>query len=414
MSNTQIESLFREWWNANQCPGRDRCQKLLKQGKIKIAGLNQWKIREFLKKFKEEGDTNDNKSSKKGQKTTKELTYTEREFSEEELQITHLKNQLRVKESEIRKLQNIAASDLAIVKLFEEALGRFKPHPTIITNKKKTKDDEEIVILLSDIHYGEVVSSEAMLDSNCYDAEIAEKRLNIWYNNIRTILNKLDNYNIKKINLMMLGDMVSGMIHEELKSGTCEVDQVLNLSEIIANIIFDLSKDYRLDVAGVIGNHGRMTKKPSFKKKYNNFDYLVYKFIETRCQNLNNVRFEIPKAGMMLKEIQGYNFLLRHGDAKVQSFAGIPFYGIQRASNKITQTIAHLKDIFIHYEVLGHFHTSNVLEKVGGSIILNGTMKGGDEYALESMLTTSEAKQTIFGVHRNYGTTWRFDVHCNK
>jgi len=338
----------------------------------------------------------------------------ERNFDNNFLEVTYLKNQLKIRDNEIKRLSDMAACDYTLVRMFEESLERFEPVPCIApVDLKQKATSEEVVILLSDVHYGEVVSSAAMLDSNAYDTIIARERLNKWYNAIRSILNKLNGYNHKKINLFMLGDMVNGMIHEELKSGTCEVDQVLELSEIIANIILELSREFDIDVCGVVGNHGRMTKKPSFKKKYNNFDYLVYKFVAVRCQNLTNVTFNFPEAGMMIKEVNGYNFLLRHGDCKAQSFMGIPFYGIQRASSKITQTIAFLKDIFIHYEVLGHFHTTNVLEKVGGSVIMNGTLKGGDEFALESMLTSCEAKQTIFGVHKEHGKTWQFDVHCN-
>jgi len=399
---------FYNWWVKNGSKGRDKAYKLFKEQNYPVKNINYCDVESYVREFKGIQEVSPKILQEKKEKPKPK----ERAFTEPELQITHLKNQIKIKESEVRTLQNIAASDLAIVKLFENAIDKFKPNPIILSRSKNKIDDEEIVSLLSDIHYGEVVSSEAMMDFNSYDTSIAEKRLNIWYNNIKIILNKLNSCNVKKINLMMLGDMVNGNIHEELKSGTCEVDQVINLAEIIAQIIMDLSKDFELVVSGVIGNHGRMTKKPSFKKKYNNFDYLVYKFIETRCQNLNNVEFLFPKAGMLLQKIQNHNFLLRHGDSKIQSYAGIPFYGIQRASNKITQTMAYFKDVFINYEVLGHFHTTNTLEKAGGSIIMNGCIKGGDEYALEAMMTGSEAKQTIFGVHKEYGKTWTYDVHC--
>ena len=403
---------FEKFWLEAGKPGQYDTEVEFKaqkaEGKIpKDVSFTRKQIREKVKKLYKKFGINPKSIRNKAE-------LKERDFNNDYLETTYLKNQLRIRDNEIKKLQDKAACDYTLVRMFEESLDRFEPI-TYITPQpfKPVKTSEEVVILLSDIHYGEVVSNEAMLDSNSYDTLVAKQRLDKWFNAIRAILNKLSGYNHKKINLFLLGDMVNGMIHEELKSGTCEVDQVLELGEIISQIILELSKEYDVDVSAVVGNHGRFNKKPSFKKKYNNFDYLVYKFVETRCEKLENVTFTIPKAGMMIKEINGHNFLLRHGDSKVQSFAGIPFYGIQRASNKITQTIAYLKDTFIHYEVLGHFHTTNVLEKVGGSIIMNGTLKGGDEFALESMLTSSDAKQTIFGVHKEHGKTWQFDVHCN-
>jgi len=401
---------FEQWWitagKLGQNPTEQAFRKDQKDGKIpKNVKMTRDELRTKAKELCTKHGVN---------VMNRKASIVERDFNNNYLETTYLKNQLKIRDNEIKRLSDMAACDYTLIRMFEESLEQFEPVQYIMPQDLKQKaTSEEVVILLSDIHYGEVVSSEAMLDSNAYDTIIAKERLDKWYNAIRSILNKLNGYNHKKINLFLLGDMVNGMIHEELKSGTCEVDQVLELGEIIAQIIFELSKEFDIDVCGVIGNHGRMTKKPSFKKKYNNFDYLVYKFVEIRCQNLTNVTFNFPKSGMCVKEINGHNFLLRHGDCKAQSFMGIPFYGIQRASSKITQTIAYLKDMYIHYEVLGHFHTTNVLEKVGGSVIMNGTLKGGDEFALESMLTSCEAKQTIFGVHKEHGKTWQFDVHCN-
>lgn len=411
METFDFEKFWLDAGKPNQAEAELEFRAQKADGKIpEDIKMNRKEIREAIKNlYKKYGI---NPMSRGVAKCKQQLK--ERDFSEKDLENTYLKNQIKIRDNEIKKLQDMAACDYTLVRLFEEGLEQFEPVQYVAPRPlKEKKTSEEVVILLSDIHYGEVVSHEAMLDSNAYDTLVAKRRLDNWFNAVRSILNKLNGYNHKKVNLFMLGDMVNGNIHDELKSDVCEVDQVLELAEIISQIIFELSKDFDVDVCGVVGNHGRMTKKPSFKKKYNNFDYLVYKYIEVRCQKLENVTFNFPKAGMLIKQINNHNFLLRHGDSKVQSFAGIPFYGIQRASSKITQTIAYLKDTYVHYEVLGHFHTTNILEKVGGSIIVNGCLKGGDEFALESMLTASDAKQTIFGVHKEHGKTWQFDVHCN-
>jgi hypothetical protein len=394
-----LKKEFFDWWSKNEKPGRELSFKGFNKGRKSAERIGITKIAEYVKEFKS-GEV-------------KLEAPKEREFCANDLELTYLKDTIKVKDSEIKKLQSLAASEYQIIQMFDHTLARFEPKE-LLTKKPVTPKQtyEEIVCLLSDIHYGEIVSSEAVLDSNYYDINVVKERLNNWHNGIRSVLNKLSNYNHTKLYLFFLGDMVTGMIHEELKQGTCEVDQVLELAELLSQIVYDLSADYELDISGVIGNHGRMTKKPSFKNKHNNFDYLVYKFVETRCQNLSNVSFHFPKAGMLIKEIQGYNFLLRHGDSKVQSFGGIPFYGVQRASSKITQTIAHMKDMYINYECIGHFHTTNQLEKIGGAIIMNGSLKGGDEYALENMMTSGTATQTIFGVHKEHGKTWHFDLHC--
>jgi hypothetical protein len=208
--------------------------------------------------------------------------------------------------------------------------------------------------------------------------------------------------------------MVSGFIHEELMQGVAIVDQVMIVGDELTRIIRTLSEYFeKIEVSCVVGNHGRMSKKPVSKKKYDNFDYLAYNFSKIRFSGQEDkIIFDIPTSPMLVKNILGYNFLIRHGDTKVQSYAGIPFYGIKRADSQIKQTYIHFKDIVIHYDILGHNHSQNSLDGMGGGIIMIGSLKGTDEHSLNAYMSGSEPKQYIFGVHKERGKTWHFDLLC--
>ena len=152
-----------------------------------------------------------------------------------------------------------------------------------------------------------------------------------------------------------------------------------------------------------------MSKQVKFKKKWDNFDYLVYKIQEQLCSAMDNVHFQVPKSAMAMVGIYDWNFLLRHGDGKSMSFAGIPFYGISRTDAKLTQVLA-LEGRYPHYHCMGHYHTQNTLEKVGGKVLLNGSLVGTSEYSWNAMYGAADAKQKLFSVHPDRGVTWEMDL----
>jgi len=292
-------------------------------------------------------------------------------------------------------------------------------------NKYNNKLEEELVLLLSDTHIGERVNLENIIhDSqyvlNTYDLEVFKERMQKLYDGVLSIKRRYesDEFHYKTLNIFMLGDMISGIIHDELlKNGGLPVaDQVIEGALVISEFIYKLAHHFEnINVVSVVGNHGRMDKKVSFKNKYNNFDYFLYKFVEVKLSNVSNINFVVPKSPFYIVQIYDYNFLLRHGDGKSQSFAGIPMYGIMRTSAKATQMFASINEIenlYIHYEVLGHYHTPMSLPKPGGKIIVNGSLKGTDEFSLNNFLSSAPS-QKILVVNKKRGVFANVDIFCD-
>jgi predicted phosphodiesterase len=282
----------------------------------------------------------------------------------------------------------------------------------------KQKDDvkqinEELVLCLSDWHIGENVSIDETNGINEYNVLIVRERISKMLSSVLNIMSIMQGYNYKKLNIFCLGDMVSGLIHEELLQGVAIVDQVMIAGDELTRIIRTLLEYFEeIEISCVVGNHGRMSKKPVNKKKYDNFDFLAYHFSKIRFENEKRVIFNIPESAMLIKNIQNYNFLLRHGDTKIQSYAGIPFYGIKRANTQIKQTYLGFKDIIINYDIMGHLYSQNTLDSIGGKIIMVGSLKGTDEFSLNTYMSGSNIRQLLFSVHREYGLTWAMDLHC--
>ena len=323
------------------------------------------------------------------------------------------KQQVSYWKKQYNNLKTTSELEEEILRIFTESFEAYTPVKYLANCNapKSTGTSEELVLLLSDFHAGEEVNPTEMLGMNEYNMDIMFARVQKIYTALDSILNKMSGYTYKKINIFALGDMVSGIIHEELLQGTCTVDQVVMTAEILSEMVYKLSQRFEeVEFIGVVGNHGRFNKAPNFKKKYNNFDYLLYKMIEAKCCNLENVYFNIPKAGIAVKKIFEWNFLLMHGDG-INSFGGIPFYGIRRTDAQISQLLTVNKDFYPHYVCMGHFHTTNIMEKIGGKIIMNGTLKGGDEYALGKMFTGGDAKQLLLSIHPKHGLTWEMSLN---
>ncbi|WP_297455989.1 hypothetical protein [Persephonella sp.] len=58
---------------------------------------------------------------------------------------------------------------------------------------------------------------------------------------------------------------------------------------------------------------------------------------------------------------------------------------------------------------MGHFHQPATMERVNGPQIINGSLKGPDEYSLQ-FGAALPACQVLFGVSKNYAKTFEFPL----
>jgi len=178
-------------------------------------------------------------------------------------------------------------------------------------------------------------------------------------------------------------------------------------------MIRELATEFeQIEFVGVVGNHGRLTKKPRFKQRYVNWDYVCYQMLSMFLANQKNVKCIIPKSFWTLHDINNHSFLLLHGD-NIKSSLSIPWYGISKM-------VGHLKELLesnnqkFNYVVLGHFHNRGLLDNVKGETIINGSLIGGNEYSIGKMFTSSEACQHFCGVHPKRGVTFSFKVRVQE
>jgi len=333
-----------------------------------------------------------------------------------ERKITAYREAMKMHRREYNKLLreiNFQDRVIDVTKKFLRAMDPvFTPKPAKLITKK-TK--EESLLLFGDPHIGEIVNKEEMAGINEYNFDVFRLRMEyLARETIDLCMSKLSGYQFSTLNIAMLGDMVTGMIHDELietAEGTV-IEWAYGGAVIIAQFLQELAQVFeKIKVFGVVGNHGRMHKKPRFKQRYVNWDYVLYMALALMLQSQKNISFHFPKSFFIHTNINEHEFVFIHGD-NIRSWMGIPFYGINRMVANFNELMASRGD-YIEYFCLGHFHETGQLDKVKGEKIVNGSMIGGNEYSLGRMFTSGAPKQLLAGVHHRTGLTWRYPINLS-
>ena len=284
--------------------------------------------------------------------------------------------------------------------------------PRWLAPKKRPKTHTSTVCaVLSDCHFDEVVNPEEIDGRNAYNRQIAERRLERFFQGvIKLSRDYLTGVEYDGCVLMLGGDLISGDIHEELSEtneGTA-LETVLHWSNQIAAGIGLLAETFgKVHVPVVVGNHGRRTRKSRAKKRArDNFDWLIGQMVANYYRDDPRVTFDIPDGTDTVVDVYGTRFLLTHGD-QVGGGGGIG--GIWPP---IMRMVAKKR---VRYEfdtlVCGHWHQLIAAPTAG--LIVNGSLKGYDEYAAVSNFMPERAQQAMWLVAPNEGVTFSAPVFCD-
>lgn len=317
----------------------------------------------------------------------------------------------RVKELEtmVRRDRKEHVYEERVTSAVEEKLLRAKSRytPAKITQKKVSKTKHEFVLLLSDLHAGEVVSLEETGGINRYDWEIMLARLDKLRKGLVSYQENRP-YPVSKLRILALGDQLSGNIHEELET-TNEVpmaEAIVQLGADLAEWVDSMTEIFpEVTFDGVVGNHPRAHKKPWAKQGYDNADWTVYKIMETALRSNENVTFDIPKSSQHRVTIaENWPCLIFHGDGIRSTMPGVPWGGVvRRVTTLAAQYQSAKKPVKCYF--LGHFHQPNWVQSNAGWIGMNGSVKGPDEYSMKQFGGGSQAAQSLVTFHPERGPT---------
>jgi len=331
-----------------------------------------------------------------------------------------------------QSLKNSAKKEL-IVDIIRELAPAFPPvdpaQYTIPREGFKGRHSQTVVAPLSDTHIGESVSLEQMGRLNSYDLEIFNKRLYGWATQLLNLVNYRRNIaTIDDLIMPMLGDMISGDIHEELARSNIAncMEQMIRGANLISQALMFLAPHFKtITVPCVVGNHGRMTRKPPMKDKYMDWDYLLYQWVASFCKNQKNITFDIPKSFINLFSVYDQTILMMHGDSisgagsnmaisrAITSLRGVVQYK-KNLQSELGNTLGIDEVISFDSAMIGHFHRIDEIDIGTGELHICGCMKGPDEFALQRLHTASKPKQLVTYWHPKYGYVGKEVIYLNR
>lgn len=289
-----------------------------------------------------------------------------------------------------------------------------KPHP-MPTSKRRP---QTAIQLLSDAHIGNHVDPEETGGLGNYSYDIFMERLAKLGTGIRSIVNGYHRpiHPVPRLVMPFLGDMIENI--EIFGSQLEGVDlplakQFLFAIDDLSQFIVELLDTFETIFVPVFtGNHGRIGRKGAHKRHLN-WDYFIGEMIKRKLHPYKDrITIDVPTAAFGIIEVEGYRWLLRHGDG-IKSWGGIPFYGIQRSTGRWIAIQAAVGQRF-DYMAMGHFHTPAHLPFTGGEVIINGCFPGTTEFSVEVIESLSRPMQFFGMMHPEHGLAARYPIYLDN
>lgn len=317
-------------------------------------------------------------------------------------------------EADLKKAQQQSADAAAL----KEAVGTIsqdldKLDPPAWTYEASEPSSPGVpTLFLSDLHWGEVVHPAQINGVNSYNLTTARKRLLYTVETAIRLLQILDNKgSYPGIVVPLGGDMISGNIHDELQA-TNELNTmptVLDLYDHLVGAIKLLADTFgNVFLPCVSGNHGRDTKKTWAKDRHHtSFDWLLYQFLAKHFMGDKRITFYIPDGSDALYKIYDTTYNLTHGDQfrGGDSIIG-PIGPLTRGNQK---KLARNQAVGQGYDILlaGHWHQYIHTSR----LIVNGSLKGYDEYAAQNNFGFEGPQQALWITHDRHGVTFRMPIY---
>lgn len=267
--------------------------------------------------------------------------------------------------------------------------------------------DHQMMLVVSDAHFPEVVDPLQTFGLS-YGPDVCKRRMTYLRDKlIRYIDLRSSAFPIRKVTLAVNGDMLSGDIHEELAiTNFMPTSQALTEMSYMLYDFGSAVSEMVEDVEMIVmpGNHPRLTKKPMFKQKWNNWETVMGHFVAGLAKDRFTVT--VPKDLVYRHKIFDRTIGISHGDGvKAQSFAGIPHYAMEKRRTKLQSLLRQVGQEQLDMLVYGHFHQLIYDEGQGCSLLINGSIKGGDEFSTGTTYSAQTPVQALCTFHPRHGLT---------
>jgi hypothetical protein len=252
--------------------------------------------------------------------------------------------------------------------------------------------------IASDWHVEETVDPRNVNKLNDFNLNIADKRINEFFKSVVKLTEiQRQGARIDTLVLALLGDLMTGYIHEELRetNGLSPTETVLWLSDRVGAGLQLLEKHFgSIIIPCSFGNHGRSTVKPRHATgAKNSYEWMLYHIL---AKQFPQHQWQIADGYHNYLEVDGRTVRFHHGDGlKYQGGIGGLTIPVEKAIASWNKAIPADLDVF------GHWHQSQQNPKW----ISNASLIGHNAYAIAIKAGFEPPSQTYFLLDKKRGRT---------
>lgn len=239
------------------------------------------------------------------------------------------------------------------------------------------------ILLISDWHYGMICDNYW----NKFDPDICKDRVSRL---LHKVIDLIHTEKIKELTVLNLSDLIAGRIHLQIRieSRFDVVKQTMDVSEILAEFLTELSRHCIVHYYDCLDNHSRVEPNKSDSLDLESFVIMIPWYLKSRLSENKNVYIHCNEFGpdIINCNILGYEIIGVHGHEDNPT----------TALDKLS-LMTHK-----HYDLLciAHRHHFEANEKNQTMIISNSSLMGVDNYS-EKLRLSSYPSQTFIKVTKD-------------
>lgn len=257
-------------------------------------------------------------------------------------------------------------------------------HFTPIKQTGNNSSEKEAILQISDWHYGTEIHSPY----NEYDPEICKQRVEKLS---KEVAERCALYDVKKLHIVNLGDMIEGRIHLRLRlnSRIDVVTQTIEVAELLANFIAALSTFLKIEYYDTLDNHSRIEPKLQDSLDLESLVRVITWFLKERLKNIPTIHFNDNTKGddVISFECLGHPICAVHGD--------------KDKPESVVSNMALMTQQYYDLALTAHRHHFQANEMNRTIMLSNSSLMGTDDFAQSLRFTASASQNLIIVTKKN-------------
>lgn len=275
---------------------------------------------------------------------------------------------------------------------FEDIVNRMENHISSVGEKSLPvyygavkNGDRDFIVPITDWHIGKTFNNAR----GSFSRDVAEQRVAQYIDEIRKAV---ELYHPEDCYVALLGDQINGLIHKDMRITDREnvVEQVMAASDLIANFVYELSKDFKnVKVYSVGGNHSRLFPNKEECAPNELLDNIIPWYVKAKTSHIGNIEVINQEYESYVRmEVRGNVVIGVHGDKDGMSDASI---------SKLIMWLNEVPAMI----VMGHKHYSALTTYCDIPVVQCGSLCGSGDNLSTNYRLTGSGSQSIIVMNRD-------------